>query len=69
VVELNHAAALAQAGDPAAALHVIDRLDLDGYLYHHSTRGELRRLGRDHEARAVYRRAMDLATSTPNGAS
>jgi RNA polymerase sigma-70 factor (ECF subfamily) len=66
VVELNHAAALAQAGDPAAALHAVDRLDLDGYLYFHSTRGELlRRLGRDDEARAAYRRALDLATTTP----
>ncbi|MGH3288450.1 MAG: RNA polymerase sigma factor [Streptosporangiaceae bacterium] len=66
VVELNHAAALAQAGDPAAALRAVDRLDLDGYLYFHSTRGELlRRLGRDAEARAAYRRALELATSTP----
>ncbi|MEO3806861.1 sigma-70 family RNA polymerase sigma factor [Nonomuraea sp. B1E8] len=66
VVELNHAVAIAQAGDPAAALHAVDRLDLDGYLYFHSTRGELlRRLGRDTEARAAYRRALDLATSTP----
>jgi RNA polymerase sigma-70 factor (ECF subfamily) len=66
VVELNHAVALAQAGDPAAALRAIDRLDLDGYLYLHSTRGELlRRLGRVDEARAAYRRALDLATSTP----
>ncbi|MET8159495.1 sigma-70 family RNA polymerase sigma factor [Sphaerisporangium sp. NPDC005289] len=66
VVELNGAAALAQAGDPAAALAAVDRLDLDGYLYFHSTRGELlRRLGREDEARAAYRRALDLATSTP----
>ena len=66
VVELNRAAALAQAGDPAAALRVVDRLDLDGYLYFHSTRGELlRRLGRDAEARAAYGRALELATSTP----
>jgi RNA polymerase sigma-70 factor (ECF subfamily) len=66
VVELNRAAALAQAGDPAAALAAVDRLDLDGYLYFHSTRGELlRRLGRDPEARAAYRRALELATSTP----
>jgi RNA polymerase sigma factor (sigma-70 family) len=66
VVELNRAAALAQAGDPAAALRAVDRLDLDGYLYFHSTRGELlRRLGRDGEARAAYRRALELATSTP----
>jgi RNA polymerase sigma-70 factor (ECF subfamily) len=66
VVELNRAVALAQAGDPAAALHTVDGLDLDGYLYFHSTRGELlRRLGRTDEARAAYRRALDLATSTP----
>jgi RNA polymerase sigma-70 factor (ECF subfamily) len=66
VVELNRAVALAQAGDPAAALSAVDRLDLNGYLYFHSTRGELlRRLGRDDEARTAYRRAMELATSTP----
>ncbi|WP_020576828.1 RNA polymerase sigma factor [Actinopolymorpha alba] len=66
VVELNHAVAVAQAGDPAAALRAVDRLDLDGYLYFHSTRGEmLRRLGRDEDARAAYRRALELATSTP----
>ena len=66
VVELNRAAALAQAGDPAAALRAVDRLDLDGYLYFHSTRGELlRRLGRDAEARAAYGRALELTTSTP----
>jgi RNA polymerase sigma-70 factor, ECF subfamily len=66
VVELNRAVAIAQAGDPAAALALVDRLDLDGYLYVHSTRGELLcRLGRDDEARAAYRRALELATSTP----
>ncbi|WP_433443464.1 tetratricopeptide repeat protein [Nonomuraea sp. CA-141351] len=66
VAELNRAAALAQAGDPAAALRAGDRLDLDGYLYFHSTRGELlRRLGRDAEARAAYHRALELAPSTP----
>ena len=66
VVALNHAAALAQAGDPAAALRAVDRLDLGGYLYFHSTRGELlRRLGRDDEAREAYRRALELAATTP----
>jgi hypothetical protein len=66
VVELNRAVAVAQAGDPAVALRAVDRLDLDGYLYFHSTRGELlRRLGRDTEAKAAYRRALELATSTP----
>jgi RNA polymerase sigma-70 factor, ECF subfamily len=66
VVELNRAVAVAQAGDPAAALSAVERLDLDAYLYFHSTRGWLlRRLGRDAEARAAYRRALELATSTP----
>lgn len=66
MVELNRAVAIAQAGDPGAALAVVYRLDLDGYIYFHSTRGELlRRLGRDDDARAAYRRALDLATSTP----
>ena len=70
VVELNRAVAVAQAGEVAAALRAVDRLgsssDLDGYLYFHSTRGELlHRLGHDQEARAAYRRALDLATSTP----
>jgi RNA polymerase sigma-70 factor, ECF subfamily len=66
VVELNRAAALAQAGEPEQALRAVDALDLDGYLYFHSTRGELlRRLGRAAEARAAYGRALELATSTP----
>lgn len=66
VVELNRAVAVAQAGDTAAALRAVDSLDLDGYLYFHSTRGWLlRRLGRDAEARTAYRRALELATTTP----
>jgi RNA polymerase sigma-70 factor (ECF subfamily) len=66
VVELNHAVALAQAGHPATALDAVDRLDLDEYVYFHSTRGELlRRLGRGQEARAAYHRALELATSVP----
>ncbi|MFF4197985.1 RNA polymerase sigma factor [Nonomuraea sp. NPDC001831] len=66
VVELNRAAALAQAGDPVAALSVVDGLDLHDYLYFHSTRAELlRRLGRGEEARAAYGRALRMATSTP----
>lgn len=66
VVELNRAVAVAEAGYPAEALSQIDRLDLDGYLYFHSTRGALlRRLGRVDEARDAYRRALDLAESSP----
>ena len=49
------------------ALAIADRLlSLDGYRYLHSTRGELlRRLGPTEEAAAAYRRALELATSTP----
>jgi RNA polymerase sigma-70 factor (ECF subfamily) len=66
VVELNRSVAVAEAGDPATALAAVDRLDLDGYPYFHSTRGELlRRLDRDDEARTAYRRALELTTSTP----
>jgi len=66
VVRLNGAVAVAEAAGPAAALAIVDALDLDGYQYWHSTRGELlRRLGRADEARAAYRRALDLAASTP----
>jgi RNA polymerase sigma factor (sigma-70 family) len=66
VVELNRAVAIAQGGDPNEALRAIDRLELPGYLYFHSTRAELlRRLGRIDESREAYRRALSLAISTP----
>jgi RNA polymerase sigma-70 factor, ECF subfamily len=61
VVELNRAAAIAEAGDPEAALVILDRVELPDYRYLHSTRGEvLGRLGRSDEASAAYRRALDL---------
>jgi RNA polymerase sigma-70 factor (ECF subfamily) len=64
VVELNRAAALAEAGDTEAALVLADRLDLDRYHYLHATRAELlRRLGRDGEARDAYDRALELVHS------
>lgn len=66
VVELNRAVAVAQSGAPQAALEIVDGLDLDGYLYLHSTRGELlRRLGRKDESRDAYQRALDLARTDP----
>jgi len=62
VVELNRAVAVAEVEGPEAALAIVDALSLDGYRYLHSTRAELlRRLGRRDEARAAYRRALDLA--------
>jgi RNA polymerase sigma-70 factor, ECF subfamily len=66
VVRLNRAVAIAEAEGPSAALVVVDGLDLPGYQYWHSTRAELlRRLGRADEARAAYRRALDLARTVP----
>ena len=66
IVELNRAVAIAQGGDPNEALRVTERLELPGYLYFHSTRGELlRRLGRVDESRDAYRRALELAVSAP----
>jgi RNA polymerase sigma-70 factor (ECF subfamily) len=64
VVELNRAVALAEAGDPEAALDLADHLELDGYHYLHSTRAELlRRLDRGDEAREAYGRALALVHS------
>ena len=60
VVELNRAAAIAEAGDAEAALALVDDLDLDRYHYLHSTRAELlRRLDRAEEARVAYGRARE----------
>jgi RNA polymerase sigma-70 factor (ECF subfamily) len=64
VVELNRAAAIAEAGDVEAALALVDRLELDRYHYLHATRAELlRRLDRVEDARAAYDRALELVHS------
>jgi RNA polymerase sigma-70 factor (ECF subfamily) len=64
VVELNVAAATAEAGDVGAGLALLDRLELDSYHYLHSTRAELlRRLDRIDDARAAYGRALELVHS------
>jgi RNA polymerase sigma-70 factor, ECF subfamily len=66
VVELNRAVAVAEIEGPDAALEIIDALRLDDYQYLHSTRADLlRRLGRADEARASYRRALELAKAEP----
>ena len=66
VIRLNRAVAIAEADGPAAALAIVDGLDLPGYQYWHSTRAELlRRLGRTAEARAAYREALALARTVP----
>jgi RNA polymerase sigma-70 factor (ECF subfamily) len=64
VVELNRAAAIAEAGDVEAALALVERLELDRYHYLHATRAELlRRLDRVEDARAAYDRALELVHS------
>ena len=64
VVELNRAAAMAEAGDVEPALAIVDRLELDRYHYLHATRAELlRRLDRVDDARAAYGRALELVHS------
>ena len=66
VVALNRAVAVAMADGPAAGLRLVEQLEadgtLDGYYLLHATRADLlRRLGRDTEAAAAYRRALELA--------
>jgi RNA polymerase sigma-70 factor (ECF subfamily) len=64
VVELNRAAAMAEAGEVAPALALAERLELDRYHYLHATRAELlRRLDRVDEARDAYARALELVHS------
>jgi RNA polymerase sigma-70 factor, ECF subfamily len=66
VVELNRAIAVAEVDGVEAGLALVDRLQLDGYQYFHSTRADLlRRLGRKDEARSEYERALKLAQAQP----
>ena len=68
IVELNRAVAVAMADGPSAGLALLDTLaaagELDDYHLFHSARADLlRRLERDDEAAAAYRRALDLTTN------
>jgi RNA polymerase sigma-70 factor, ECF subfamily len=68
VVALNRAVAVAFARGPAAGLALVDALVSEGRLerYHllHTTRADLlARLGRDSDAAAAYRRALELASN------
>lgn len=70
VVALNRAAAVAMRDGPNAGLALIDAIlaqgDLADYHWAHSARADLcRRLGRTEEARAAYRRALELAQQEP----
>ncbi|MBY8870386.1 sigma-70 family RNA polymerase sigma factor [Micromonospora sp. PLK6-60] len=60
VVALNRAVALAEVAGPAAALALVDALDLAGYHVFHAVRADLlRRLDRRAEAVAAYDAAIE----------
>jgi RNA polymerase sigma-70 factor (ECF subfamily) len=62
VVALNRAVAVAEVDSPAAALALVDELELDGYHLFHAIRADLlRRLGRDGQAALAYDAAIALA--------
>ena len=62
VVALHRAVAVAEVHGPAAALGLVDGLDLDGYYLFHAIRGHLLgQLGRDAAAAAAYAAALDRA--------
>ncbi len=64
VVALNRAVALAETEGPAAALAVVDGLDLPDYHPYHAARADLlRRMGRDAEAAAAYATAAQLTAN------
>jgi RNA polymerase sigma-70 factor (ECF subfamily) len=59
VVALNRAVAVAECAGPAAALTLVDQLDLPGYHLFHAIRADLLgRLGRTAEATAAYDEAI-----------
>ena len=65
VVELNRAVAVAMREGPAAGLVLVEAIlargELEDYRLAHATRADLcRRMGRASEARAAYRRALEL---------
>jgi RNA polymerase sigma-70 factor (ECF subfamily) len=70
VIELNRAVALSMRDGPASGLALIDAIlergQLDAYHLAHAARADLlRRLGRTAEARAAYRRALELTRHEP----
>ena len=67
VVRLNHAVAVALAGDVEGGLALMDGIEgLDGYSYLPAARADLlRRLGRSRDAAAGYREALALTDNAP----
>jgi RNA polymerase sigma-70 factor (ECF subfamily) len=61
VIALNRAVALAEVRGPAAALALVDELDLVGYRVFHVVRADLlQRMGRAAEALTAYDAAIQL---------
>jgi RNA polymerase sigma-70 factor, ECF subfamily len=70
VIELNRAVAVSMRDGPASGLALVDavlaRGQLDAYHLAHAARADLlRRLGRTADARASYRRALELTRQEP----
>ena len=70
VIELNRAVAVAMRDGYATGVAIIDTIfrrgDLRDYRFAHAARADLcRRLGRADEARASYRRALELTRQAP----
>ena len=64
IVALNRAIAVAELRGPAAALPLVDQLDLDGNHLYHATRADLlERTGQNDEALLAYDRALALVTN------
>jgi RNA polymerase sigma-70 factor, ECF subfamily len=68
IVALNRAVAVAMAGNPQAALAIVESLsaasDLGNYHLLHATRADLlRRMGSSQEAAKSYERALELVTN------
>jgi RNA polymerase sigma-70 factor (ECF subfamily) len=64
VVALNRAVAVAEVQGPAAALTLVEGLDLDRYYLYHAIRADLlRRLGRPGEAAQAYSEALALTAN------
>jgi RNA polymerase sigma-70 factor (ECF subfamily) len=62
VVALNRAIAIGEVQGAADALALVDKLSMDNYYPFHAARADLlRRLGRNNEANAAYKRAAEMA--------
>ena len=64
IVWMNRAIAVAELDGPQAGLDALATVNLDTFHLFHATRAELyRRLGRNHDSRDAYDRAIELATN------